>query len=79
MYLTFNKTELQQVLFPLFTYHGIFFLTLERRAQFSKAIYLMETGLYKMSDLIDTIPESKYLPTLPASELGYLELPFFKF
>jgi hypothetical protein len=49
--LIFNKTELQQVLFPLLHYHGIFFLTLERRDQFAKAIYLMENNLNKLCDL----------------------------
>lgn len=45
--ITFNKTELQQVLFPLFVYHDIFFLTLERRNQFEKAIYIMESNTKK--------------------------------
>lgn len=76
--LTFSKTELQLILFPLFFYHGIFFLTLERRLQISKAIFLMETGLNKMSDLPLIIPLSTYLPSLPINGLDYLKLSFFK-
>jgi hypothetical protein len=80
--LTFNKTELQQVLFPLMFYHGIFFLTLERRIQFAKAIYFMENNLNKLSDLpksFNQIPYSKYLPKLPSMGSSYLDLSFFKF
>jgi len=85
--LIFNKTELQQVLFPLFIYHGIwiFFkvLTYDRRAQYAKAIFLMEQGLTKMSDLTllsETI-KSKFIFSLPHSPLGYLNLQisFFTF
>jgi len=79
--LTFNKTELQQVLFPFMFYYGIFFLTLERRIQFGKAIYLMEKFLNKLSYLpksLDQIPYSKYLPELPFFGLAYLDLSFFQ-
>jgi hypothetical protein len=79
--LIFNKTELQQVLFPLFIYHGIFFLTYDRRAQYAKAIFLMEQGLTKMSDLplLSETIKSKFIFSLPNSPLGYLNLPFFTF
>ena len=34
-----NKTDLQEVLFPLMMYHSIHFLTGNRRAQFNLAMY----------------------------------------
>jgi len=79
--LIFNKTELQQVLFPLFIYHGIFFLTYDRRAQYAKAIFLMEQGWTKMYDLplLSETIKSKFIFSLPNSPLGYLNLPFFTF
>lgn len=43
-YLIFNKTELQQALFPLLIYNNIYFLTNERRIQYEKALYYMESG-----------------------------------
>jgi hypothetical protein len=58
--LTFNKTELKQVLFPLMFYQGIFFLTLERRIKFAKAIYLMENNLNKLSDLPKSFNQIPY-------------------
>lgn len=50
VYLIFNRTELQQVLFPLFLYHKILFLTETRRSQFEKAIYFMESGDTKFTE-----------------------------
>jgi len=78
--LIINKTELQQVLFPLFIYHEIFFLTNVRIAQYQKAIYLMESGLNKLSQLLRTeiLPSSIFYFSLPVTGPGYLLLPFFK-
>lgn len=81
--LTFNKTELQQVLFPLFIIHRIFFLTLERRKQYEKAIYLMVNNLIKMSDIPESLTllketDSKYIEDIPINKEDYLILPFFK-
>lgn len=76
-YLIFNKTELQQVLFPLFIYHNIFFLTETRRAQFEKALFFMESGKSKISDLPEILPSSTYLTFLPQNAQGYIELKFF--
>lgn len=36
----FNRTELQELLFPLLFHHGIFFLTDTRRAQYQLALYI---------------------------------------
>jgi hypothetical protein len=76
--LIINKTELQQVLFPLFIYHEIFFLTNVRIAQYQKAIYLMESGLNKLSQIPEILPSSIFYFSLPVTGPGYLLLPFFK-
>jgi len=78
VYLIFNRTELQQVLFPFFIYHHIFFLTETRRTQFEKAIYFMLSGESKISNIPVPIPNSLLLPSLPVTAQGYIDLPFFK-
>jgi len=84
VYLVFNRTELQQVLFPLFLYHKIFFLTYTRRSQFEKAIYFMVSGETKItnnrseSERSSTIYSTSLLPVLPENAQGYLDLLFFK-
>lgn len=65
----------------------VFFLTNKRRAQFAKAMFLMQkkNSLVKMSDLIDPAITAvwqgeincKYLPALPSTGSDYLELSFF--
>lgn len=50
-YLIFNKTELQQVLFPLLIYNNIYFLTNERRIQYEKALYYMVSGEVKFKEI----------------------------
>jgi hypothetical protein len=40
--LIINKTDLQEVLFPLFLHHKIFFLTETRRAQFDLAMFILK-------------------------------------
>jgi len=50
VYLIFNRTELQQVLFPLFIYNNIYFLTEERRFQYEKALYYFESGEVKFKE-----------------------------
>ncbi len=73
--LIINKTDLQEVLFPLLLYHNIFFLTETRRTQFNKAIYIMINGTKMYSAISDTPPVVSKLPDNP---LGYTQLPFFK-
>lgn len=53
VYLIYNKTEfeLQPVLFPLLIYKNIYFLTNERRIQYEKALYYMESGEVKFKDI----------------------------
>lgn len=51
--LRISRTDLQEVLFPLFLHHGIFFLTEVRRAQFNLAMFILEEEL----KFYDQIPE----------------------
>ena len=54
--LVFSRTELQELLFPLFIYHGIFFLTDTRRAQYQLALYVFFSGITKFSLIPSVIP-----------------------
>jgi len=51
--LKISRTDLQEVLFPLFLHHGIFFLTEVRRAQFNLALFILVEEL----KFYDQIPE----------------------
>jgi hypothetical protein len=73
--LIINKTELQEVLFPLLLYHKIFFLTETRRAQFNMAMDIMMNNI-KMYSTIPEIPQVVF--KLPANPIDYVNLPFFK-
>jgi LAGLIDADG endonuclease len=55
--LTINRTDLQEVIFPLFLHHGIFFLTEARRAQFDLAMFILKNDI-KLFDKINfnTLP-----------------------
>nr|YP_010412016.1 apocytochrome b [Auricularia villosula]URP31176.1 apocytochrome b [Auricularia villosula] len=72
-----NKTELQDVFFPLLKYHSIFFLTENRRSQFNLAMFIFENNIKKF-DQIPNYVETPSFSILPANSLGYLNLPFFK-
>ena len=76
--LIFSRTDLQQLLFPLFVHHGIF-LTETRRAQFNLAMYIFSTGLTRFEDMPSAIPTSPLLPSMPAIAASFLELPFFMY
>lgn len=77
-HLIFNRTDLQQVLFPLLIHHNIFFLTETRRIQFERAIFVMLSGITNMNEIPSIIPKTGILPKLPITSQGYLKLPFFK-
>ena len=75
--LIINRTDLQEVLFPLLLHHGIFFLTETRRAQFDLAMFILKNDI----KVYDQIPARGDLPTLfklPKTALDYVSLPFFK-
>lgn len=71
--LEISKIDLQEILFPLLLYHNLFFLTKTRRAQYDKAMYILNNDVKFYSDL----------PLISIEELytkgeSYLNLPFFK-
>lgn len=74
--LIINRTDLQEIIFPLLIHYGIFFLTDTRRAQYNKAIFILKNDIKLFDQLsnIKEIPTEIKLPTLPSN---YLELPFF--
>jgi hypothetical protein len=75
--LIINRTDLQEVLFPLLIHHGIFFLTETRKAQFDLAMLILKND----KKVYDQIPAIKDIPTifeLPKTALGYTKLAFFK-
>lgn len=75
--LVINKTDLQEILFPLLIYHKIFFLTITRTDQFNLAMYIMKNDIkiYNQIPSINTIPAVFYIPKTP---LDYTLLHFFK-
>lgn len=75
--LVINKTDLQEIFFPLLTHNNIFFLTDTRINQFNMAMYVMEKDINKYTDIpnIENIPLKFKLPNNP---YGYTLLPFFK-
>lgn len=79
--LIINRTDLQEVLFPLLFHHNIFFLIKSRRDQFNLALHIFKQDI-KYFDRIDSKKKSKeQIPVqfeLPNKALDYLNLPFFK-
>jgi hypothetical protein len=73
--LIFNKTELQEILFPLLLHHGIFFLTETRKAQYNMAMHILNKDIKNYSELPKVAPIMQELPT---NAEGYANLPFFK-
>ena len=72
--LIINRTDIQEVLFPLFLYHKLFFLTNTRREQFNKAIYILQKDLKMFNEIPSFIPD---MFPLPDTALKYTKLPFF--
>lgn len=73
--LVISKTDLQEILFPLFIYHNVFFLTETRRNQYHKALYILENNLKIYSEIPQHIPIRFNLPDYA---IGYTELHFFE-
>lgn len=74
--LVINKTDLQEVLFPLLIYNNIFFLTNTRIDQFNLSMYIFENDIKMYND----IPDIKNIPTIfeiPKNSLEFTLLPFF--
>lgn len=75
--LILNKTDLQEVLFPLIIHHNIFFLTNTRRDQFDLAMFILKKDI----KMYEQIPNKQNIPTmfkLPETPLDYTILSFFE-
>lgn len=75
--LIINKTDLQEVIFPLLLHHGIFFLTKTRRYQFNLAMHILKQDK-KIYHELPIKSEIYMLFKLPETASDYLTLPFFK-
>lgn len=75
--LIINKTDLQEVLFPLLLHHNIFFLTETRNNQFNTAMYILIQEIKTFKDIpkLNLIDKRFELPGSPES---YIKLSFFK-
>ena len=75
--LVINRTDLQEILFPLFLRHNVFFLTYTRMAQFNTVMYIFKEEI----KLFNNIPTKESVPVsykLPNTALDYTKLHFFK-
>jgi LAGLIDADG endonuclease len=72
--LIINKTDLQDVFFPLLNYHNLFFLTEVRATQYNKALYILHNNIKFYSDIPLNI--TPYYSILKKSK-DYLNLDFF--
>ena len=73
--LVINKTDLQEVLFPLLLHHNIFFLTDTRRGQFDLAMFIFKNDVKLYEEV-----SNKEIPVtfiLPKTSLDYTKLFFF--
>jgi hypothetical protein len=73
-----NRTDLQEIFFPLLFHHNLFFLTSTRRLQFAaegRAMYVILNGIQKFEEIPNIVPS--YF-SLPINSSDYLELTFFK-
>jgi hypothetical protein len=75
--LVINRTELQEVLFPLLIYNNIFFLTETRINQFNLAMYILKNDI-KLFDEIPSKDKIKDVFKLPVDAYSYTLLHFFK-
>jgi hypothetical protein len=73
--LVINRTDLQEVLFPLLMHHNIFFLTNTRTDQFNLAMYILENDIKMYDEIPSDIPSKFKLPNNPTD---YTLLPFLK-
>jgi hypothetical protein len=73
--LTISRTDLQTILFPLFVYHNLYFLTDTRRAQYDKVMFILQNNIKKYSELPDKF---ETFNNLPETAKDYCELLFFQ-
>lgn len=70
-----NKTDLQEILFPLLIYHNINFLTNTRIKQYNKARYIMENNISKYENINEN--NIKNYINLPKTPEDYIKLDYF--
>ena len=75
--LVINRTELQEIFFPLLIYNNIFFLTETRNNQFNLAMNILKNNI-KLYDDIPSKDNIKNVFKLPENAYDYTLLPFFK-
>lgn len=75
--LVINRTDLQEVLFPLLIYNNIFFLTNTRYNQFNLAMHIMKNNI-KMYNEIPADNNISPIFELPKTPYDYISLDFFK-
>jgi len=73
--LIINKTDLQEIFFPLLVYHNIQFLTIQRSFQFNMAMHILKENIISYSCLAKCVPN---LCELPVDAQDYINLPYFK-
>lgn len=73
--LIINKTDIQDILFPLLIYHNIFFLTNTRVAQYNTAMFILKNDIKGFDEIPQNIPSVFTIPSIAAD---YVKLPFFK-
>jgi hypothetical protein len=74
--LVINKTDLQEIVFPLLLYHNIFFLTETRINQFNLAMHILKNDIrtFDLITFVENVPSCFKLPETP---LDYTKLLFF--
>ena len=75
--LIINKTDLQEVIFPLLIHHNIFFLTNSRRNQFNLAMFILKNDI-KFFNFIEGNLNIPSIFELPSNPSDYLKLKFFR-
>lgn len=75
--LIINRTDLQEILFPLLLHHRIFFLTETRRAQFNLAMFIIQNDK-KIYEILPDKAKLSPLFELPNTASDYANLSFFK-
>ena len=75
--LVINRTDLQEIVFPLFLYKKIFFLTETRANQFNLAMHILKNDI-RIFDNIYSIENVPAYFELPKTPLDYTKLLFFK-
>ena len=73
--LLINKTNLQEVFFPLLVYHNIYFLTEQRSSQFNLAMFILKNDIKMYDQIPKDIPK---IFILPKTGIEYTKLAFFK-